>query len=866
MRNIVVLALAVSSVAFSQAPAERVSGLPQFLEVLLPRELGPSVMGGRISSLAVYEKEPRIFYVGSASGGVWKTENAGITFRPVFYQEDTVATGAVAVDQNDPDHVWVGTGEQNSRGSSSWGGGVYVSKDGGETWTDKGLKETKHISRVIIHPTDPDTVFVAALGHLWGENEERGIYKTTDGGDTWVKVLYEDARSGFIALEMDPSDPDKMLAASWERMRWAYKWASGGPATTLYRTTDGGETWSKSMDGIPESDTGRIGLSYHRANPELVVATIEKAVVRDGGERTTDGGVYKSTNGGRSWKKVNDLNPRPFYFSLPVYDPVDENRIYLFATQAYVSEDGGETFNTMRMSVHVDYHAAWVNPNNNNHLLVGNDGGVGQSRDQTKTWEHLNYMRLGQFYAIGVDMRKPYWVYGGLQDNGSWAGPTQTGHGGVNFNDWYGVGGGDGFYVQVDPEDWKTLYSESQGGRISRINQATGARRSVSPRATEGEPRLRFNWSTPIHISPHNSRTLYVGSQYLHKSIDRGDSWQTISPDLTTNDESKQNPRAGVTPENTGAERHTTITSISESEIVSGLIWVGTDDGNVQVTRDGGQSWTNVIGNFEGVPEFTWVSRVRASRFVEGRAYVTFDGHRNNDYAPYVFVTEDFGETWADMSSNIPDGDSVYVVHEGMQNESLLIVGTEFGLYVSNDRGILWTRYRTGEWPTVRVDDVVIHPRELDLVIGTHGRSIWTVPLAPLEQLTNENLEADAFVCKPQNMYLLGYTTRLNWAGNRLWQSPNSQPNAFIYYHLKDATEEDVRIVIRRPNGEEVADIDGDGDAGLNMVRWRPNRRRPATPGEYSVTLYVGDASYTTSITVEDLSRSNDPNVMVPRE
>ncbi|MCH7945825.1 MAG: hypothetical protein IIC73_07410, partial [Armatimonadetes bacterium] len=672
MRSIVFLALAVSSAVFAQGPAERVSSLAQFLDVLQPRELGPSVMGGRISGIAVYEKEPRIFYVASASGGLWKTENAGITLRPVFYKEAVVALGAVAVDQNDPDLVWVGTGEQNSRNSSSWGGGVYMSKDGGETWTYKGLKETKHISKVIIHPEDSDTVYVAALGHLWGENEERGIYKTTDGGESWTKVLYENERSGIIALEMDPQNPDNMLAASWERMRWAYKWASGGPATALYRSTDGGETWTKSMDGIPESDTGRIGISYHRANPKLVVATISKAVVRDGNERTTDGGVYKSTDGGKSWKKMNDLNPRPFYFSLPYYDPIDEDRIYLVATQAYVSTDGGESFNTMRMSVHVDYHAFWVNPKNSNHILVGNDGGVGQSRDQGRSWEHLNYMRLGQFYAVGVDMRKPYWVYGGLQDNGSWAGPTQTAHGGVNFSDWYGIGGGDGFYVQVDPEDWRTLYSESQGGRVSRLNQETGARQSVRPRVAQGEPRLRFNWSTPIHISPHNSRTLYVGSQYLHKSINRGDNWQTISPDLTTNDESKQSPRAGVTPEDSGAERHTTITSISESEIASGLIWVGTDDGNVQLTQDGGETWTLLNDNIPNNPEY-WVSRVEASHHDLGTAYVTYTGYRNDDFRPFVYKTTDYGETWTSITANLPNG-PVNVIREHHVNPDLLFV------------------------------------------------------------------------------------------------------------------------------------------------------------------------------------------------
>ncbi|MEX2244362.1 MAG: hypothetical protein WD716_11020 [Fimbriimonadaceae bacterium] len=850
----VALALACATLA------QQATGLDQFLSVIEPRELGPTVMGGRINSFAVYESDPRIYYVGTASGGVWKTENAGLTYRPVFYKESSAATGAVAVSQTDPNLVWVGTGEQNSRNSSSWGDGVYKSTDGGATWTNMGLRDSKHISEVRIHPTNPNIVYVAALGHLWGENDERGIYKTEDGGKTWTRILFESARSGFITLEVDPKNPNNMLAASWERMRWPYRWASGGAATFIYRTTNGGRTWSKAMKGIPEGDTGRIGISYFLKDPKIVVAVVEKAVTGQGANRKTDGGVYRSTDGGQSWTKVNDLNPRPFYFSQIHQDPVDENRIYLVAVQAYVSNDKGATWRTMRLSVHVDHHDFWVNPKDNNHLLIGNDGGMGESRDAGATWEHMNFMRLGQFYAVSVDMRKPYWVYGGLQDNGSWAGPTQTTRGGVTMHDWYGIGGGDGFHTQNDPEDWRIVYSESQGGAVGRRNQLTGEQRSIRPRG-QG---LRFNWSTPFIISPHNSKTLYLGSQFLHKSVDRGDNWQVISPDLTTNDESKQDPRGGVTPENTGAERHCTIVTVSESPVTPGLLWVGTDDGKVQVTRNGGQSWTDVTSKFAGVPANTWVSRVYASRFAEGRAFVSFDGHRNNDYKAYVFMTDDYGDTWTNITNNLPDGGSVYVVKEGLRNPDLLIAGTEFGLFFSNTRGASWARYAAGEWPTVRVDDVVIHPRELDLVVGTHGRSIWILPFWPLELLTAEAMAQDVFVCRPPSMYSLGHVSGGGSNGDGVWSAPNTQPSATFYYHLKASTTETVRVLVLSPDGTQVASVSGRGDAGLNSVVWRPGRQQRPAAGDYTVVLQVGEKEHKTTLKVEDLSQTSDPNAFLP--
>ncbi len=852
MRRICVLvALFLGSAVFAQGSA----GLDQFLGTIQPRELGPTIMGGRINELAVYEKEPRIFYIATASGGLWKTENGGLTMRPVFYKESSVALGTVAVSQTDPNVVWVGTGEKDSRNSTSWGDGVYKSTDGGQTWTHMGLRDSKHISKIILHPTKPNTVYVAALGHLWGENEERGVYMSEDGGATWKRTLYENPRSGIIAMEMDPKNPNNMLAASWERMRWAYKWASGGPNSFIYRSTDGGKTWAKSMKGIPDGDTGRMGFSYFLKDPKIVMAIVEKAATGQAAARVTNGGVYRSTDGGQSWTKTNDLNPRPFYFSQIRQDPVDENRIYVTAVQSYVSNDKGATFQQVRESVHVDHHAWWVNPADNNHIIHGSDGGVAESRDGGRSWEHLNYLRLGQFYAVSVDMRKPYWVAGGLQDNGSWIGPSQSRRGGVSMHEWFGVGGGDGFYTQQDPENWEIVYSESQGGAMGRLNIATGERASIRPRTAPDGARLRFNWNTPFIISPHNHKTLYAGSQFLHKTVDMGNNWEAISLDLTTNDPAKQNPRAGVTPEDTGAERHCTITTVSESSMRAGLLWVGTDDGKVHVTRDGGKTWTDMAGKFAGLPEFTYVSRIRASNHVEGRAYVTFDGHRNDDYKPYVYATEDFGATWTSINANLPAEGSTYSFAEGQRNPDLLFVGTEFGLFVSNSRGISWQKYSTGEWPTIRVDDLVIHPRELDLVVGTHGRAIWIIPVSALEQLTTAAQEQDAFLCKPQNMYLLGYRQGAGSNGEALWLSPNSQPGTLINYHLKAETTEDVRLIVQAADGAEMMNVAGRKTAGMSSYPWRPGGQRGVAPGTYAVILRVGTKEYRSSVTVEDVSR-----------
>lgn len=818
------------------------------------RELGPTIMGGRISDLAVYEKEPRIFYVGTASGGVWKTINGGITMEPLFYDQGTAATGAVAVSQNNPDLVWVGTGEQNSRNSSCFGDGVYKSVDGGKTWSHLGLTDTKMISKIILDPRDENVAVVAALGHLWGPNRDRGIYRTTDGGKTWTKQLYIDDLTGIIDLQVNPKNHNEMLAAAWTKQRWPWTFNSGGEASGIYKSTDAGKSWRRITQGIPTGPVGRIGLSVMASDPKNWIATIEHK----------EGGIFRSEDSGESWTKVSGINPRPFYFSMPRQDPNEKDRFYIPGVNVQLTTDGGKTFRNMSISVHVDYHAMWINPKDSNHIIVGNDGGVAQSRDKGIRWEHVNSMAIAQFYAVAVDMRKPYYVYGGLQDNGSWGGPTQTKFGHVKHTDWYQTSGGDGFHVQVDPNDWRIVYSESQGGALSRVNIVTGERAGIRPRAPEGE-RYRFNWSSPFILSPHNSKTVYFGGNKLFKSVDMGTNWKVISPDLSTNDPEKQKPGGGVTPENTGAEVHCTIISISESPRRQGVLWVGTDDGLVHVSKDDGVTWTNVTANIPDLPKNTWCSDVQASAFVEGRAYATFDGHRLDDYKPYVYVTEDFGATWKPLISGLTENDSCYMVKEGLQNPDLLIIGTEKGLYISLDRGASWNRYRSGTFSTVRVDDAVIHPRELDLVVATHGRAFWIIPINALEQLTAENRVKDVFLVNPTTAYFMGYQDSGWTIGDRTFMSPNTVNQARIEYWLAKETTEKVSVVIQTPAGQEVANLTSTGNAGLNSVNWRIQRRgRAAVDGIFTVILKVGDKEFKTSVKVEDLSKTDPNNDIAP--
>ncbi|QYK53797.1 MAG: hypothetical protein KF824_02625 [Fimbriimonadaceae bacterium] len=832
-------ALALSAIATAQVPDANL-----LLQALTPRSLGPVNMGGRVSEIAVYDKDPRIFYVAAASGGLWKTTGGGVKFEPVFQYESASALGAVTVDQDNPDRVWVGTGEQNSRNSSSWGAGVFKSEDGGKSWSFVGLEKTHHISKIAFHPKDKNVVYVAAMGDLWGPSSERGVFKTTDGGKTWNKIHYINDMTGTIDMIMDPRNPDTLIIAQWQKKRTAYSFASGGPGSGVYKTIDGGKTWKKLTKGLPSSEMGRVGLTQFRKNPNVLIASVESK---------EDRGIYKSTDLGESWTFLNNLNPRPFYFSVPRIDPSDESRVYVPGTNFHYSEDGGKSFKVMNINIHVDYHAMWINPNDNNHMMTGNDGGIAVTRDRGVTWEHLDNLVIGQPYAVAVDMRRPYWVYGGFQDNGTWGIPSQSERGNVTMADARFFNGGDGFYVQVDPTDWRTVYAESQGGAIARHNMQTGEQRFIRPRAPQGET-YRFNWNTPFIISPHNPQTLWLGGNKLFKSVNRGDTWTEASPDLTTNDPEKLKPGGGVSPESTGAEMHCTIITISESPRKADVVWVGTDDGNIQLTQDGGKNWEKIT--IPDVPAGTWVSRVVASNHSLNRAYVAFDGHRSANFNSYLYMTDDMGKTWKKLSGSLGENEVVYSVCEGRVNPDLLFAGTEMGLWVSLDRGSNWTKVnKQVGFPTVRVDDMLIHPTEADLVIATHGRSFWTIPVSALEQITRANMEKEVFLCQPTDAYTFGKIFDGWFEGDRILATPNTQPGTTIYYYLKESTEEKVEVNIKTADGQSLGKLAGKGAKGLNSVFWRPRGNRGATlaTGTYLVELTVGEKTFATTVRYEDL-------------
>ena len=750
------------------------------------RELGPAVTSGRIADLAVVPSKPQVFYVGTASGGVWKTKNHGASWIPLFDDQPTASIGDVTLAPSNPNIVWVGTGEPQNRQSSPWGAGVLKSTDAGATWEFKGLEETRHIGRIVIHPRNPDVVYVAAVGHLWGPNEERGVYRSMDGGSSWDKVLFVDQHTGAIDLVMDPGDPNTLFAAMYQRQRTGFGFNGGGPGSGIYRTLDGGDTWIELTGGLPEGDKGRIGLDIYAQDGNLVYAIVE-ADSRDptrrfsfgggGSQRPRRSGVFRSLDRGNTWERMSTTNPRPMYYSQIRIDPSNPDRIYVLGTQLSISDDAGKTFrNDGAREIHVDHHALWIDPNDPDHLILGTDGGVAGSFDGAETWREYDNLAISQFYQITVDMRDPYYVCGGLQDNSSWCGPNRTLsiHGPRN-NDWYEVSGGDGFFNVVDPTDPTIMYSESQGGYISRVDVTTGEGMRIRPVARpiagadeeEADREYRFNWCTPIVISAHDPATVFVGANVLLKSPDRGVSWQEISPDLTKQLDRTEFEIMGVPgtepmmSPNDGISTYGNITSISESVLNPDVLYVGTDDGNLQVTRDGGATWSNVVSNIRRLPERTYASRVVASRFSEGRVYATFDGHRNDDYAAYVFKSEDFGEHWTQITNGLPHGWSVNVIVEHHNNPDLLFVGNEIGVFFSVDMGNDWIRLKNN-FPTVPVDDIVIHPRDNDLVAGTHGRSAWILDdITPFEHLTPEILESTVHLFPIRSV--TNYSLQGNW-------------------------------------------------------------------------------------------------------
>jgi photosystem II stability/assembly factor-like uncharacterized protein len=1004
------------------------------------RSIGPASMGGRIDDIAVSESDPSIIYVGYAVGGVFRSTNNATSFEPVFQTYGTASIGDIAIHPTNPNIVYIGTGEPNNRQTASFGDGIYKTTDGGKTFTRLGLAETQTIARIVIDPKNPETVYVASPGHLFGPNPERGVYKTTDGGKTWQQIKFIDNDTGFTDIALDPANSSIIYAASYQRRRSGCCFNGGGPGSALWKSTDAGRTWTKlSEHGLPPGTFGRIALDVSRSNPNVVYAQIEAgetgtpektpavqpgaateatppgaaavtppgtgragragraggagrageagqppAEVPEAGGRggpsfdwcnnggptkgylagrgggggraeqqppsgwtppaidPKKGGLLRSDNKGQSWTLVSNCDARPMYFSQLRVDPTNDKTIYVAGLPVAKSLDGGKTFATLDAAGgnespgHVDQHAIWIDPKNPKHVMIGNDGGLDISWDQGRTWDFVNTMASALAYVVTADMRHPYYVYVGLQDNGSWGGPSAVrGRGGIMNSDWFGIGGGDGFYTAVDPSDFNRVITESQDGNTNRYDLTTGRGESIRPRAPAaqtgrageagragetgrgeeagragrageagqtappvqvggpaaqaggrgGPPNVlnahpgdqyRFNWNTPVVMSPHNPKIVWLGGNRLFKSYNQGDTWMA-SDDLTKqidrNTVSLMGVPGNVTQlsKNDGVVSYGTIISISESPILPGVVWAGTDDGNLQVSQDGGVTFTEVGRNLPGLPpnHQYWISRIDASHFAADTAYVSVDGHRSDDLKPYVFVTHDFGKTFQSISGDLPSSGNVQVIREDPKNRNLLYVGTEFGLFASLDAGKTWKRFMTN-YPTVRTDDILVHPRDNDLIVATHGRSVWIADdISPLQQMTPEVMAQDAFLftMRPAIAYLNDQQHGQQVGGQKVFIGENAPRGTSIDYYLKSAASGDVKISIADATGKVVRTLDGTKHAGINRVLWNLAPNPPANPpagggggrggqppavdaGTYIVTLTAAGKTMVKSVTV----------------
>lgn len=858
---------------------------------LEPRNIGPGGMSGRVTTIDVVESNPDIMYAGTASGGVWKSESGGIKWEPIFDDQVTASIGAVAIQQSNPSVIWAGTGEGNPRNSLNGGYGIFKSLDAGKTWKSMGLEKTRHIHRVVIDPANPDVVYAAAIGSPWGEHPERGVFKTVDGGKSWKKILYTNDKSGAADLVMDPSNPNKLIAAMWEHKRDPWFFKSGGEGSGLYITHDGGENWKKmtDKDGLPAGELGRIGVAISRSNPKVVYALIE----------AKKNALYKSTDGGFKWSMINnksDIGNRPFYYSEIYVDPSNENRVYSVFTYVNVSEDGGKNFEQLMPAygadngVHPDHHAWYIHPKNGSFMIDGNDGGLNITRDRGKSWRFIGNLPVAQFYHINVDMDIPYNVYGGMQDNGSWRGPAYTWRAqGIRNSYWQEISFGDGFDVVSDPDNSRFGYSMSQQGSVQRFDWQTGNNYSVKPTHPDPDVALRFNWNSAINIDPFDSSTLYFGSQFVHKSTDKGLTWDIISPDLTTNDPEKQKQAesGGLTMDATGAENHTTILVIEPSAVEKDVLYVGTDDGRVHVTKDGGANWTDISKGMKGLPTGSWIAQIKASTTKKGHALLIANDYRRFNYEPYAYRTTDYGKSW----KRIVDGDDVasytLSIVEAPDQNNLVFLGTDDGLYISIDAGDNWVKYTNG-FPTVPVKDLVIHPREQDLVIGTFGRAAWVLDdIRPLKELaaSKGKINKAAHLFDPPIAYQARYQqpTGSRFGADAIYNGENrGSSGSFKYYFDKElskkmdsAARDTMRLKI----------YDGDRlirtleskvpkETGVYSWGWRlrekgsnfPSRNVNTStresggvsvlPGTYKAVLEYGDIKSETNIVVED-----DPRV-----
>ncbi|MEQ8707137.1 MAG: hypothetical protein RIC19_24610 [Phaeodactylibacter sp.] len=803
---------------------------------LRARQIGPAVMSGRVSCLAVNPQDPTNIFVGAAGGGVWRTTSGSGVFTPVF-DDHTQSIGDIAIAPSDPQVVYIGTGEPWPRNSVSVGTGVYKSTNGGIKWTSVGLENTERIADVLVHPKDARVVYVAALGHLWDSNEERGVYKSTDGGESWERILYIDEDTGAASLSMDPNNPDVLFAAMWSHRRQPWTFDSGlHGASGLFKTTDGGVNWEKLTNGLPNEKLGRIGVTVAPGNGQVVYASVET-----GTEETK--GMYRSADGGASWEMTGlnwNTSIRPFYFSKISIAPSNDSIVAKCGLNGIISENAGKTWRSFDNAVHSDFHDIWFNPDNSKHIIVATDGGVYESLDRGYTFKMWMNLPLSQFYHVSVDHAKPYRVYGGLQDNGSWFGPSRSG-GGITNSDWKKTFGGDGFYSFRHPEKEHIVFSEYQGGKLVRFDERTGRAKAIPPYATAGEDPLRFNWNAPLLISKDGKR-LYFAAQYLYRSTDDGDSWERISPDLTTNDPEKQKQylSGGLSIDNSTAENHTTIYTVAESPLNKEVVWVGTDDGNLQLTKDGGQSWTLLNANLPNLPANTWVTFVEPSPHDPNTAFVTFDGHRTGDMTPYLYVTRDGGKTWSALCDDNVSGYALSV-RQDLVNENLLFLGTEFGLYISLDAGTSWAPFRNN-LPRVGIRDMVIQEREADLVMATHGRGIIILDdLEALRQLTPE-ITANKFVFLETKPAYLGNGTALgtgDFGGSGTFVGPNPSTAARVMYYNQRRHMFGKMYVEIWKDGELLRTLPAGKGAGLNVVSLPTTIEKPkAAPSDNRMALF----------------------------
>ncbi|MEP6919868.1 MAG: hypothetical protein ABI967_02000 [bacterium] len=849
------------------------------------RSIGPANMGGRTVDVEGVPGDPNIVYAATASGGLWKTTNGGINWKPIFERQGTISIGDIALAPSNPDVIWVGTGESNTRNSVSFGDGVYKSTDAGKTWQQMGLKDSERISAIVINPQNPDIVYVGALGHAFAPNEERGVFMTTDGGKSWARTLYVDKEHGVSDLEMDPSNPNILYAGMWtfERKPWTHR--SGSEKGGLYKSIDGGRTWNKLTNGLPKL-LGRIGVRVAPSNTNVVYAIVE----------SKEGTLYRSDDRGETFKQVSKetrIVSRGFYYTRVRVDPTNENRVYAVASTLFVSIDGGKTFRSITGKTHIDYHALWIDPRNPKRMWQGQDGGIAVSFDAGDTWETINNIPLGQFYQIHADNRLPFYnVMGGLQDNGSWTGPSRTREpAGIMNDDWRMVSFGDGFYILNSPDDPELYISESQGGNILRTDFRTREQQEINPwgRGSGDGPaageKYRFNWNAPIILSAHDKNTLYFGGNVVFKSTDFGKTWEQISSDLTTNDPEKQKDAGGpIAFENSTAEYHTTIISLAESPIQKGQIWAGTDDGNLQVTSDGGKTWTNLIRNVAGLAANSSVSHIEPSRTSAQVAYAAFDRHMLDDFRPFVFKTTDGGKTWENITGNLPAKAYVQVVREDPKNPNLLYAGTELGLFASYTGGRDWTPLNLKNLPNVSVHDILVHPRDNDLILATHGRSVWIFDDAtPLQQMNADILNSNVhvFPVRPALRFATMFTRY--GVGDKVFTGPNPAYGALITYYLKDKPDDkvDFKLQVFDRGGKLVQELNKPAkEKGLNRVAWNlryggaevrqppaeeegssasPPRGPQVLPGRYTVKLIVGDKTYEEHVEV-----GLDPTINVP--